>query len=72
LKCAPGKKQSYPLNETGIAQAEEAAKRLREQGSTFDRVFSNPLTRAIQMARIVASNLEPVVDDRLIEMDYSL
>ena len=63
-------RSNHPLNETGIAQAEDAAKRLREQGITFDRVFSSPLTRAIQTARIVAPNLEPVVDDRLIEMDY--
>ena len=63
-------RSDHPLNETGIAQAEAAAKRLWEQGITFDRVFSSPLTRAIQTARIVAPGLKPVVDDRLIEMDY--
>ena len=43
---------------------------LRERGIVFDRVFSSPLIRAIQTARIVAPDLEPVLDDRLIEMDY--
>ena len=63
-------RSDHPLNETGIAQAEAAAKRLWERGIAFDRVFSSPLTRAIQTARIVAPGLKPVVDDRLIEMDY--
>ena len=63
-------RSDHPLNETGIAQAESAVQKLQEQGVTFDRVFSSPLTRAIQTARIVAPGLEPVVDERLIEMDY--
>ena len=63
-------RSDHPLNETGIAQAEAVAGRLRERGIAFDNVFSSPLIRAIQTARIVAPGLEPVVDDRLIEMDY--
>lgn len=63
-------RSDYPLNPAGISQAEAAAKRLRAQGIAFDRVFSSPLIRAIQTARIVAPGLEPVVDERLIEMDY--
>ena len=63
-------RSDHPLNETGIAQAEAAARRLREQGIAFDHVFSSPLIRAVQTARIVAPDLEPVLDDRLIEMDY--
>ena len=63
-------RSDHPLNEVGIAQAESAVQKLQEQGVTFDRVFSSPLTRAIQTARIVAPGLEPVVDERLIEMDY--
>lgn len=63
-------RSDHPLNEIGIAQAETAVQKLREQGVTFDRVFSSPLIRAIQTARIVAPELEPVLDERLIEMDY--
>lgn len=63
-------RSDHPLNEVGIAQAETAAQKLRERGVAFDRVFSSPLIRAIQTARIVAPDLEPVVDERLIEMDY--
>lgn len=63
-------RSDHPLNEVGIAQAEAAAGHLWEQGIAFDRVFSSPLIRAIQTARIVAPDLEPVVDERLIEMDY--
>lgn len=57
-----------PLNETGIAQAQEAAGRLR--GVSFDAVYSSPLIRAIQTAKIVVPDLEPIPDDRLIEMEY--
>ena len=63
-------RSDYPLNGSGIVQAEAAARRLRERGIAFDRVFSSPLIRAIQTARIVSPGLEPMVDARLIEMDY--
>ncbi len=57
-----------PLNETGIAQAQQMASALA--GVVFCRVFSSPLRRAVQTARIVAPNVEPEMDERLIEMDY--
>ncbi len=56
------------LNETGIAQAQQMASALA--GVVFCRVFSSPLRRAVQTARIVAPNVEPEMDERLIEMDY--
>jgi len=56
------------LNETGIAQAQQMAEALA--GVVFCRVFSSPLRRAVQTARIVAPNVEPEMDERLIEMDY--
>lgn len=61
-------RSDYPLNSAGIAQAEKAAERLR--GVTFDYVFTSPLRRAVQTAEIVAPGIHPVVDQRLIEMDY--
>ena len=57
-----------PLDETGIAQARAAAEKLRE--IRFDRVYTSPLKRAIQTAKIMAPYAEPIVEGRLIEMDY--
>ena len=61
-------RSDHPLNETGVRQAEEAAERLK--GISFDAVYSSPLIRAVQTARIVAPDAEPFVDERLIEMEY--
>ena len=61
-------RSNHPLNDAGIRQAQDAAKKL--QGVSFDIVYSSPLIRAMQTARIIAPDLEPVIDDRLIEMDY--
>ena len=63
-------RSDHPLNEAGIQQARDAAQSLRSLGLRFDRVYSSPLIRAVQTAEIVAPNIEPVVDERLIEMDY--
>ncbi len=61
-------RSNFPLNEAGTAQAKEAAVKL--QGVRFSKVYSSPLKRTVQTARIVAPDLEPMIDDRLIEMDY--
>ncbi len=61
-------RSNYPLNEKGIAQAREAAERLRLV--TFSRVFSSPLIRAVQTAEIIAPGVPVTIDERLIEMDY--
>ena len=78
-------RSNAPLNETGIRQAQEAARFFREKGTRFDAVYSSPLTRAIQTARIITGAVadegaEPgtggsaapriMLDERLIEMDY--
>jgi len=61
-------RSDFPLNDEGILQAKEAAEAL---GSIhFDAVYSSPLIRAVQTAEIVAPGMDPVIDDRLIEMDY--
>ena len=57
-----------PLNDAGIEQAREAAARLRS--IPISKVYTSPLKRAVQTAGIVVPDLEPVVDERLIEMDY--
>lgn len=59
-----------PLNETGIRQAENAAKQVK--AVHFDAVFSSPLGRAVQTASII-SGFDPeqvVKDERLIETDF--
>lgn len=58
----------YPLNDEGIRQAEDVAYMLRD--IRFDHVYSSPLIRAVQTAKIVLPGIEPIIDDRLIEMDY--
>ena len=52
------------LNETGIKQAEETAKKL--EGKKFDMVFSSPLKRAYKTAQIISNN-HIIPDVRLIE-----
>ena len=61
-------RSDFALNEAGLAQAREAAARLR--GVRFDRVYSSPLRRAIQTAEQIAPGAELLIDERLIEMDY--
>ena len=61
-------RSDFPLNAAGIAQAQEAAERL--QGIRFDRVYTSPLIRAVQTAQLVVPGATPIVDERLIEMDY--
>lgn len=61
-------RSDYPLNENGITQANEAAAKLN--GVPFCAVYSSPLSRAIQTAKIIVPGVEPTIDDRLIEMEY--
>ncbi len=61
-------RSDHPLNDEGMRQAKAAADRLKEV--CFDHVFSSPLIRAVQTAEIVAPDMTPMLDGRLIEMDY--
>jgi broad specificity phosphatase PhoE len=63
-------RSNHPLNETGFAQAEEAAERFAEMGVKIDKVYTSPLRRAVQTAKKIAPHAEIIVDERLIEMDY--
>ncbi|GIW20272.1 MAG: 2,3-bisphosphoglycerate-dependent phosphoglycerate mutase [Chloroflexota bacterium] len=63
------------LTETGIAEAREAARLLREEGFDFDLAFTSVLKRAIRTLWIVLDELDrmwlPVVNDwRLNERHY--
>ena len=61
-------RSDHPLNDTGIAQAREAALRLK--GVSFRRVYSSPLRRAVQTAELAAPGVPILLDERLLEMDY--
>ncbi len=56
------------LNETGINQAKEAASQLSD--IHFQKVYSSPLERAVETAKIIVPGAQILIDDRLIEMDY--
>lgn len=61
-----GGRIDIPLNEAGRKQAKIIKKKL--QNIKFDKVFSSPLVRAYETAKIISDN-EIVVDYRLIERD---
>lgn len=63
-------RSDFPLNDNGKKQAEEAGKWFAEHGIVFDRIYSSPLERAVQTAKLAGGNKEVIVDERLIEMDY--
>lgn len=60
-----------PLNDTGRAQAVEAATLLADD--TWDNILTSPKLRAFETARIIATRLAlpaPIVDSGLVERDY--
>ena len=59
-----------PLNKQGREQAEAAADWFRSAGISFDLVYSSPLCRAVDTAKIVSGHDSVQIDRRLIEMDY--
>jgi len=61
-------RSDFPLNDAGIAQARTVAEGLK--GVSFAHVFTSPLRRAVQTAKMIAPDIQPVVDERLIEMNY--
>jgi alpha-ribazole phosphatase len=63
-------RSDVPLSQVGRRQAKMLAERLKSV--SFDAIFSSPLERAIDTARFISERigLEPVVDDRLVELDY--
>jgi len=64
-------RRDIPLNQEGRAQAERIQTYFDGQGIRFDRVYSSPLGRAVETAKIAAGeNATVQTDERLIEMDY--
>lgn len=58
-----------PLSLDGIKQAQKVAAYFKETDYKFDKVYSSPLSRATDTARIV-SGTDPIIVDELIEQDY--
>lgn len=70
-------REEVPLNETGIAQAQEAAQGLKkakeEAGLTWTKIISSPLSRALDTAKIIgeAVGCDSISTDmRIIERDF--
>lgn len=67
-------RSDLPLNETGLAQADAAGRRLSRTG--FDAIYSSPMKRAYQTAEGVAryqSHPVPIlVKDALIEQNFGV
>ena len=63
-------RSNAPLNDAGRLQAARVRDFFANAGIRFDKVYSSPLTRAVQTGEIIAENVPVVKDDRLIEMDY--
>lgn len=61
-------RSDQPLNEEGVLQAKEAAEKLKD--ISFSHVFSSPLIRALETAKIIVPDAQIRIDERLIEMDY--
>lgn len=59
-----------PLNENGLAVARATALGMKEAGLTFDRIYSSPLSRAYETARILCPDQEIEIDDRLREISF--
>lgn len=64
-----GRLPNVPLTDQGVAQAEYAARRLANMD--VSRVYSSPIQRTLQTARVVAqhNSVEVIQDDRLIEIE---
>ena len=68
-KILAGRSPGVNLTQVGIQQAEQSGKML--ESLNISAIYSSPIDRALQTAEIVGNhcNLEPVTDDRLIELD---
>ena len=59
-----------PLNENGVAVAHATAAGMAAAGLNFDRIYSSPLSRAYETARIICPDQEK--DSRLVRLIYRI
>lgn len=58
------------LDALGLEMARQSGMKFISQGITFDKVFSSPLKRALETARLLASSDEIITDPRLMELCF--
>ncbi len=63
-------RSDFPLTELGREQAQSVGDAFREAGIVFDKVYTSPLDRAVETAKLVAGDVPIEVEEALIEMDY--
>ena len=63
-------RSNHPLNEVGRKQAQSVGDAFKDAGIVFDKVYTSPLDRAIETAKLVAGDVPIEVEEQLIEMDY--
>lgn len=64
-----------PLTEKGVEQAHEVADKIKEAGIIFDVVYSSPLVRAFETAKIISEIAHeplPQKEDLLIERNFGI
>lgn len=59
-----------PLDENGVAVAHATAVGMAAAGLRFDRIYSSPLSRAYETARIICPDRVIETDDRLREISF--
>ncbi len=63
-------RSDQPLNEAGRQQALKAREWFTDRDIVFSAVYSSPLIRAVESARLASGAEEICTDERLLEMDY--
>jgi probable phosphoglycerate mutase len=64
-----------PLTEKGMEQVHEIANKIKEVGLSFDFVYSSPLIRAYNTAKIISettASTKPIKEPLLIERDFGI
>lgn len=69
-----GQETDLPLAEAGHQQAKRLGEALRDAKIVLSRIYCGPLQRTLRYAEIVGQEMpvsaEPIVDQRLVEIDY--
>ena len=63
-------RSNHQLTDLGREQASAVGDAFRDAGIVFDKVYTSPLDRAIETAKLVAGDVPTECEDALIEMDY--
>jgi len=67
--------RNEPLTKKGVSQAHDVANKAKESGISFDFVYSSPLIRTFETAKIIAEvtgSPEPKEEPLLIERDFGI